>query len=180
MRSRVRKWLIPALIAATLAVLIILLLVINALLSGDVYGHGELVIDLPSEFEERSTDEVYDVCYTDGTVTVGIMRLSFDACVGDGIPTTLSPRQFAEYYRSYALGGIHTTSTQTKGDVVWYTYTQGSSSGMSYTYMPTFYFSPYAYFIVTYILPTGDYIYKQDELLGYAESVRIEPARVED
>ena len=169
-------------ICKLLSVLLLLSLTLTLLASCKKreYGHGELTIDLPREFKDHDSDEHYDACYSNGTVVVGILRVSFDAIASENWTPTMSPLVFAEtYYKQNALSGIPVTETEVRGDVVWYTYSQSSAGGMSYTYMPTFYFSPYAYFIVTYILPSGDYEYKKETLLSYAESVRIDPTRVE-
>ena len=138
-----------------------------------VYGHCELTIDLPDNYVEYDSSDVYDVAYTDGVVIVGILRLSYEACATEGIPTMMSPELFAEYYRTLALSGIDATETKQVGDVPYYTYSQSSLGGESFTYMPTFYFSPYAYFVLTYILPTDQLGFMQESLLGYATTVKL-------
>ena len=139
-----------------------------------VYGHCELTLDLPPRFSDYDSGDTYDAAYSDGEVLVGFLRLSFDVCRTEGIPTTMSPRAFADhYYRTVALEGIEVGETRSDGDVVYYTYELSTESGKGYTYMPTFYFTPYAYFIVTYVVPSEIFEEKQATLIGYAKSFKI-------
>ena len=178
MRLRVSKNL-PVALAVFVVVAFLAIIVLYFALSGEVYGYGELVMRLPDEFETYEAKDVYDSAYSDGSIIVGILRLSFDKCASDGIPTTMSPESFAEHYKKLALSGIPTTDTVRSGDVVYYTYSMTTASGSVYTYVPTFYFSPYAYFVVTYVMPSAVWEARSDEVLEWAESVRIQPSRVE-
>lgn len=158
------------------ALLLVLVLLSSALVgcrANKVYGHCELTLELPESFEDYDAGETYDVAYSDGIVTVGFLRLSYEVCVTEGIPTTMSPGKFAEYYRTLALDGITVGETKNEGDVPYYTYVLASGDGVSFTYMPTFYFTPYAYFIVTYILPTAVFERELPAILGYTQTMRI-------
>ena len=170
MRSSVRN--------LTRPIALLLLLAVLASLVGckdkpAVYGHCELTIELPEAYKEYDAGDAYDVAYTDGTVILGILRLSYEVCSLEDIPIMMSPELFAEYYRTLALVGIEASETRYAGDVPYYTYSQSSLGGESFTYMPTFYFTPYAYFILTYILPTEQLGFMQESLLGYAGTVKI-------
>lgn len=139
-----------------------------------VYGHCEARIELPASFSLYEAADAYDVAYSDGTVVVGILRLSYTAMESEGVPSSMSPKAFADrYYRIVALEGITATETREVGDVVYYTYELPGDYGTSYTYMPTFYFTPYAYFVITYVVPTEHFEEKQQSLLGYAETFKI-------
>lgn len=158
---------------ALLLMLAVLVSLVGCKDKTDVYGHCELTIELPETYEEYDSGDTYDVAYTDGTVILGILRLSYEVCATEDIPIMMSPELFAEYYRTLALEGIDATETKKAGDVPYYTYSQSSLGGESFTYMPTFYFTPYAYFVLTYILPTDQLGFMQDSLLGYAGTVKI-------
>ena len=161
---------------ASLALLLLLSLALCALVGCKeeaVYGHCELTLDLPGRFEECDAGDAYDVAYTDGTVIVGILRISYEASSSEGSPTTLTPRKFADRYRTLALEGVETTETREQGDVAYFTYSLSSPGGKGFTYMPTFYFTPYAYFVVTYITPYDEFDGMQAELLSYAETMKI-------
>ena len=179
MRLQAAKTYLPMAIVILLTLMLMALVVLYFALSGEVAGFGELVLGLSPDFEKYEAADTYDAAYTDGEVIVGVLRLSYDACAAEGIPTTMPPRAFAEYYRTLALSGITAGETRSVGDAVYYTYTATSSLGVSFTYMPTFYFSPYAYFVVTYIVPTERFPAREAELLSYAEGTKIQPSRVE-
>jgi len=116
--------------------------------SGEVRAeHCELGILLPRGFDKKDTDGVFDVVYSDGELTVGITRISYASLVDEGISPTLSPRAFAELYKRGE--GIDKTVHE-YGDTVYYTYTLGSER-----YLPTFYRTPYAYFIITFAFAEG-------------------------
>ena len=138
------------------------------------YGHCEGKIDLPKSFSPQDTGGAYDVAYSDGVVLVGILRLSYAVMESEGVPSSMSPEAFADrYYRVVALEGISATETRDDGDVVYYTYELMADGGKAYTYMPTFYFTPYAYFVITYVVPSELFAEKQQTLLGYAATFKI-------
>ncbi len=138
------------------------------------YGHCEIELPLPKSFEEHDSGGVYDVSYSDGRMIVGLLRLSYSACVAEGISTAMSPSRFGEYYRKKALTGIETSEMLNHGDVPYYTY-EIEGGGMKYKYVATFYFTPYAYIAITYIFPAVAYDELIGEVLSYAEGVKIVP-----
>ena len=166
----------PASRAAALALAILLILASLVGCSEKEYKleHCEFSLMLPEGFEECGTDDTYDAAATDGVNIVGVIRLSFEACMIDSIPTTMSAKKLAEYYRTEILEGIEAGETKNRGDVPYYTYVLSSSSA-SFTYTVTFYTSPYAYFIVTYVTPTDLYELEEEKILAYAEAVKIIP-----
>lgn len=103
--------------------------------------HCELALPLPYTYAEMKSD-TFDAAFTDGVAVVGMIRISFSASVAGGIPTTLSPRQYAEYYM---LLSRRECEIVTEGDVPYYTYEENG-----YFYTMTFYRSQYAYFTVMY------------------------------
>ena len=175
MRSQVYKANLGARPASRAAALALVILLVLASLVGCAekeykLEHCEFSLMLPEGFEECDTDDTYDAAATDGVNIVGVIRLSFEACMIDSIPTTMSAKKLAEYYRTEILKGIEVGETNNRGDVPYYTYVLSSS-----TYTDTFYTSPYAYFIVTYITPTDLYEFEEEKILTYAEAVKIIP-----
>lgn len=139
-----------------------------------VYGYAEIRIDLNGTFSEHNSDGIYDAAYSDGRIVVGILRLSFAACEADGIPATVSPRIFSGYYRQRALDGVDVSETVTDGDVVYFTYRQSSVLGDDYTYLATFFKTPYAYFVITYVMPSEEFERNGfSEVIEYAHTTRI-------
>ena len=138
------------------------------------YGHCEVELPLPDSFESYDSGGTYDAAYSDGRMIVGIMRLSFAACVAEGISTAMSPSRFGEYYRKRALSDVAVSDMLIHGDVPYYTYTI-DNDGVKYLYLASFYFTPYAYVVVTYIVPESGYNSLREEILSYAQGLRIVP-----
>ena len=106
-------------------------------------------IVLPSEFRKIDVDEVFDLAYTDGALTVGMTRISFGAVMDIGLSPNLSARELAEFYRD---NSAISKNVFDYGDTVYFTYLK-SDGDIEYRYIPTFYTTPYAYFIITFITP---------------------------
>ncbi len=110
--------------------------------------HCELGINLPNGYKKHDTGGAFDLSYASDTIVVGITRISHSAAINDNIPPTLEPKGFCELYMSRAG---HTGDVFLYGDVPYYTYTNTGEGGKSYTCAATFYRSPYAYFVITFI-----------------------------
>ena len=132
----------------------------------------ELRFSLPRSFSEVDGGDSFDVALSDGEVFVGVLRISFDAAVESGIPATMTPFKLAEYYMSLTEKGDKATPVTEHGDVPYYCYVE-ENGGIQYLYMPTFYFSYYAYFIITFITPTSTDEDIVARLLSYTESVHL-------
>ena len=138
----------------------------------NVVEYCELGIILDKDFEVYDTDGAFNVAYSNGKTMVGITRLSFVDCEEQGFLTTFTPRKLAEVY----LGKLDKQidgSIEVHGDVPYFTYTDVGSDGSSYFYMPTFYRTPYAYFIITFITPKAREAEGRVEFLQYASTVHI-------
>jgi hypothetical protein len=151
--------------------LLLLLLLTFALGScgRDVFAeHCEIGIRLPEDFEKIDTDAAFDLAHSDGELVVGITRLSFDAVYESGIPATVSVREFAELYQvSSGMKQI----IYDFGDTVYYSY-EIEKNGVIYEYIPTFWRTPYAYFIITFITH-GASEWSADEALKLTEGVYL-------
>lgn len=138
----------------------------------NVVEYCELGIILDKDFEVYDTDGAFNVAYSNGKTMVGITRLSFVDCEEQGFLSTFTPRKLAEVY----LGKLDKQidgSIEVHGDVPYFTYTDLGSDGASYFYMPTFYRTPYAYFIITFITPKVRESEGRVEFLKYASTVHI-------
>ena len=136
-------------------------------------SYCELGMFLPSDFEEYDSEGVFDLALKSEDVVVGFIRLSFDAAIDDGIPATLSPLKFATEYRK--LTGKQDVATEAKehGDVAYFTYSS-ESDGEAIVYLPTFYKSFYAYFVVTFIGKGMSEEELASRCLPYTESAYLE------
>lgn len=107
----------------------------------------ELSLVLTGDYEEIKS-ESFDKAMSDGRSVVGITRMSFEAALDDGIPTTLTPRAFAEEYKRRT----EKTDCQVldNGEVPYITYVQ-KADGQLLHYTVAFYRSDYAYFSVVFV-----------------------------
>lgn len=132
----------------------------------------ELGIVLGEGFETYDSEGAFNVAYSDGKTIVGISRFSFVDCEEYGILTTFTPRKFAEVYLQ-RLGRTVDEGVKLHGDVPYFTYTNVDSDGQTYFYMPTFYRTPYAYFLITFITPKTREAVGRVEFLDYTSTVYI-------
>ena len=132
----------------------------------------ELGIVLPSDFTEYDSSDSFDLSYSDGLMIVGFTRVSFVAAMDDGIPTTLTPMKFAELYR--ARTDLEEYELFEHGDVVYLEYSLESEHGGVYHYMPTFYVTPYAYFVIMFIYSESQSYWDKDSILYLTDSVFID------
>lgn len=136
--------------------IILLLATLFALLSCEKrYEYCEFGLKLTSDYEESDLKETFDKAYTNGSVLIGINRMSFDACLENGILPTHTPKKFASIYKENIDKTDKTGELLVSGDVPFFTYKR-SSDGVEYLYVMTFYVSQYAYFVVTFISPNTD------------------------
>ena len=140
-----------------------------------IFGHCEITLSLPDTFNEYDSEKTYDKAYTDGEMIVGILRISYSACSSEGIPTTMTPRKLADYYKDRALSGAEVGDVEVDGDLVYYCYKLGGEIDSGYTYLATFYFTPYAYFVITYIAADESFDALMPVMLSYARTFRITP-----
>ena len=132
---------------------IILLLSLAFLVSCEKqYEYCELGFKLSGDYKERNVSEAFDKAFTNGRVVIGINRMSFDACLDNGILPTHTPKKFASIYKEKISVSENTSEVEQIGDVPYFTYKR-SSEEIEYLYVATFYCSQYAYFVVTFISP---------------------------
>ena len=125
---------------------------------------------LNEDFKEHDSDGAFDLAYSNGSLVVGIYRISFEAAVDEGVPVTMSALKFAKYH--LGLTGKDAEVCE-DGTVAYYTYVTEDESGTRYFYMPTFYRTPYAYFIITFITRAQDTEQSQKYFLELASTVYL-------
>ena len=132
----------------------------------------ELGIILPKDFDEYDSDGAYNIAYSDGKTIVGIARYSFVDCEEYGLLTTFTPMKLAEVYLDMMDRTVDET-VKKQGDVPYFTYTETADDGSQYFYMPTFYRTPYAYFVITFITPKVREVQGRVEFLEYIKTVYL-------
>ena len=153
-----------------LSPILILVMLFSLVGCGDGgYSHAELHIGLPENFEEIE-NENFDKTYTDGTSVVAILRLSFVACYNEGIPETMTPYEFGDFWLK-KCGRV--AYMQSEGEVSYATYYDGIGADEHF-YLEAFYRSHYAYFVVLFATNAERAEEAFDEFLVYADSVYFE------
>lgn len=132
----------------------------------------ELGIILTKDFKAYDSGGVYNVAYSDGKTIVGIARYSFVDCEEYGLLTTFTPLKLANVYLEMMDRTVD-EAVQKQGDVPYFTYTETAEDGSQYFYMPTFYRTPYAYFVITFITPKNREAEGRVEFLEYIKTVYL-------
>ena len=133
------------------------------------YEYLELGFKLSDDYYETKIEGKFDRAFTNDKILMGITRISLDACMEDGILTTHTPLKFASLYRERMELSDISEEVKERGDVPYFTYTR-DSEGQKYLYVPTFYKSMYAYFVVIFITPLVAYEEQVDECLAMAQT----------
>lgn len=136
------------------------------------FEYCELGIVLTKDFDEYDSDGAFNIAYSDGSTIVGVSRYSFVNCEELGLLSTYTPEKLAEVYLKKMDREID-GQIEKSGDVPYFTYTDASDDGYSYFYMPTFYRTPYAYFVITFITPKIREDEGRVEFLQYISTVYI-------
>ena len=161
-------------IARAVALLLALVFALGSLIScAPHYGHCELGIRLRETYKDYDTGGAYDVAYSDGTMIVGVLRFSFAACLEASIPITMTQHKWAEFYIKRAEGMENLSEIKTEGDTPYFTYNQRGNDSVSYRYLVSFYITPNAYFVITFIYAEGYADKLEPEALGYIRSVYL-------
>ena len=136
-------------------------------------SYCEFGLSLPSYLEVYDSGGSFDLALKSEDLVVGIVRLSFEAAIDDGIPSTLSPLKFASLYRDLIEREDISTEPVQVGDVVYFTYTS-DENGSELVYMPTFFKSFYAYFVVMFIGVSTDVESHVERCLEYGRTAYLE------
>ena len=133
----------------------------------------EIGFEIPRGYREIDASGDFDLAFEDGGRVIGIRRMSFDAVEGEGLLATHSPYELAEIYRE-RLAVSNSSTVFTHGDIPYFVYTL-SDGYSSYAYMPTFYKTRYAYFIITFICKNKIDEGGRVEFLDFCDTVYILP-----
>ena len=157
--------------------LVALLLLLSLLLTScsnneKAVEYCELGIVLTEDFESYDSEGAFSVAYSDGSVIVGIARYSFVNCEELGLLTTFTPYKLATVYLEMMDRTVD-EKVKEHGDVPYFTYTETAEDGSRYFYMPTFYRTQFAYFVITFITPKSRETEAREEFFGYMDSVYI-------
>ena len=155
---------------------ILLLIVLSVSLfscnKGKRVEYCELGLVLTKDFDAYDSEGAFSVAYSDGNTIVGISRYSFVDCEELGLLTTYTPTKLAEVYLDMMDRAVD-EGVKRHGDVPYFTYTGSAEDGSSYFYMPTFYRTPYAYFVITFITPKSREVEGRVEFFDYIDSVYL-------
>ena len=153
--------------------LFIIIAVLLSLASCDSgkFEHCEIGLRLGEDFFEYDSDGRFDMSLTDGRVIVGILRFSFEACLKDDIPISMSDYTFAKYYRARATEIEDVSEVELYGYLPYFTYTLEGVDESVHRYIATFYTTPNAYFLVMYITPAEDAAENASHIADIIESV---------
>ena len=154
------------------ALLILLSLLLTSCSNEKAFEYCELGIVLTEDFESYDSEGAFSVAYSDGSVIVGIARFSFVNCEELGLLTTFTPYKLANVYLEMMDRTVD-EKVQERGDVPYFTYTETDESGNRYFYMPTFYRTQFAYFVITFITPKSREYEAREEFYGYMDTVYI-------
>ncbi len=156
-----------------LAALLLLALLFSLISCAPRYQHCELGIRLRETYKDYSTDGAYDVAYSDGSMIVGMLRFSFAACLEASIPITMTQQKWAEFYLKRAEKMENLSEISERGDTPYFTYNQRGNDGKTYRYLVSFYITPNAYFVITFIFMEDYAENLMAEALGYIDTVYL-------
>ena len=159
-------------LSVSLLLLVSLLLSFASCSNEQRIEYCELGIVLTKDFEEYESDGAFNVAYTDGNVIVGIARYSFVDCEQLGLLTTFTPLKLAKVYLDMMDRTVD-EKVKRHGDIPYFTYTETAEDGSKFFYMPTFYRTQYAYFVITFITPKSREAEGRVEFLNYMSTVYI-------
>ena len=131
------------------------------------YSHCELILPLTNDYREVD-NENFDVTYSNGKNMVAVLRISFVAGLGDGIPETMTAVEFRDYW----LNRLDRYAILSDGDVAYCEYYDGEGEEEIY-YLEAFYRSQYAYFVVLFATDASREVSGRSEFLTYIEKVKF-------
>ena len=133
------------------------------------FSYCELRIGLDEDFYTVE-NENFDAVYSNGKYTVAILRISFVAAVSEGIPETMTPYEFGEFWIQKCAREANLIKD---GSVYCEYYDYGEDSEDGYFYLESFYRSAYAYFVILFAVDSDLEQAGRADFLRYAESVNF-------
>ena len=127
-----------------------------------IYSHAELVIPLSEDFY-ATADPSFDASYSNGELSLAILRISFAAGVMSGIPETLEPKAFARYW---LLQNEREAEIIKRGDYAICDYMDGDMF-----YLAAFFRSKNAYFVLLFATLGSLEAEWRDRMLEFTDGV---------
>ncbi len=137
------------------------------------YTYCEIGFEIPRGYRETDASDDFDLAFEKQGRVIGIRRMSFDAVEKEGLLATHTPYTLAEIYRE-RLSASDCSTVFTHGDIPYFVYTL-SDGYRSYAYMPTFYKTRYAYFVITFVCKNSIDVGGRAEFLEICDTVYILP-----
>ena len=134
------------------------------------HTYAEFTLTAPRDYKEYDSDGDYDLAFTDGYATVGVVRISLVTAEKTGLDITYTPGDFAMYYMQ--LAGIN-SKLQLEEGIPYYTYFQ-TVGGRKYYYLAAFYRTEGAYFTVTCTVEESKAIVYIDEFKEIITSAKMQ------
>ena len=134
------------------------------------HTYAEFTLTAPRDYKEYDSKGSYDLAFTDGYATVGIVRISLVSAEQSGLDITYTPGDFAELYMEKA--GIDSV-LQIEKDIPYYTYFQ-TVSGKKYYYLAAFYRTEGAYFTVSCMVEQSMAVSYIDEFKEIITSAKMQ------
>ena len=162
------------LLRGVLAIILILPILLSLVsCTSKEYVYCEIGIEIPRSFRKTDAGNDFDLAFERDGEIIGIRRMSFDVVLEDGLLATHSPYTLAEIYRE-RIAVSNASTVFTHGDIPYFIYSI-SDGYTTYAYMPTFYRTRYAYFIITYICKNTINDGGRVEFLDICDTVYILP-----
>ncbi len=136
------------------------------------YEYCELGIRLGEGFSNYDAGGSFSTAYSDGSIIVGITRISFANSIEFGILDTWTPRKLCEVQME-KLDFPSDNGIEMHGDTPYFTYSRMDKDGDTHFYLTSFYRTQYAYFVITFITPEINKTEGKDKFLEYISSVYI-------
>ena len=174
-----------------LSFILVLLLLLSTTACGEKgsFTHCEITLNLTEKFTECSSDEPFvivdssgnsvvfkttsaspDIALSDGVTVVMLSRISHEAAADEGIAPFLTETEFARLYMSLS-------ETEAEifyySDTPYYLYEKTGSDGARFTFLVSFFRSPYAYFTLSFITTQDNFETEKLHILGYIDAVKF-------
>ena len=152
------------------------------------FTHCEITLTLARDFELKPEDEPFliedasgipvafsvsnedgiDMALCDGSIAVTLVRISHEAAIKEGIFPGLTQLEFAKFYMN--LSNI-VSEVQLHEGVPYCTYKKLGGDGSSFTFLLSFFQTPNAYFVLSFITTDDNFDNMKPTLLDYVSAV---------
>jgi hypothetical protein len=148
------------------AILSLIIILSFASCGGTKYKYCELVLPLTEDFK-KTENENFDASFTDGKIVVATVRISFVAAYNEGIPETLTPYEFGNFWVRKCGRDSEVVSEDGVSFCTYYE-KEGESE---YFYLESFLRSHSAYFVVLFVTAKSNEEAGRAEFLEYSKGI---------